>query len=165
MGELVQKKQEQIETSLWNTERVNELLRRIDEEGLDYKDVDNPFYEQDPELKKPNLQWEYTREEILEMKKCAEDVSYFSKYCKVMTDVGLEYINLRDYQESVLREYQSNRFNIFLAPRQVGKCLLNNMQIIDEYGNNKSINMLKPLKNLSILKKCKKYLYILYNLV
>jgi chaperonin cofactor prefoldin len=55
MGELVQKKQEQIETSLWNTERVNELLRRIDEEGLDYKDVDNPFYEQDPELKKPNL--------------------------------------------------------------------------------------------------------------
>ena len=44
MGEIIQKKQDQIETSLWNTERVNELLRRIDEEGLDYKDVDNPFY-------------------------------------------------------------------------------------------------------------------------
>jgi hypothetical protein len=130
MGELVQKKQEQIETSLWNTERVNELLRRIDEEGLDYKDVDNPFYEQDPELKKPNLQWEYTRDEIFEMKKCAEDVSYFAKYCKVMTDIGLEYINLRDYQESVLREYQSNRFNIFLAPRQVGKSITSSIILV-----------------------------------
>ena len=107
MGEIIQKKQDQIETSLWNTERVNELLRRIDEEGLDYKDVDNPFYEQDPELKKPSLQWEYTREEVIEMKKCAEDVAYFAKYCKVMTDFGLEYIRLRDYQESVLKEYQS----------------------------------------------------------
>lgn len=165
MGEIIQKKQDQIETSLWNTERVNELLRRIDEEGLDYKDVDNPFYEQDPELKKPSLQWEYTREEVMEMKKCAEDVSYFSKYCKVMTDFGLEYIKLRDYQESVLKEYQSNRFNVFLAPRQVGKCLLNNTLIIDEYGNNKSLNAIKPLKNLRILEKCKKSLYYLYNLL
>jgi hypothetical protein len=82
-----------------------------------------------------------------------------------MTDVGLEYINLRDYQESVLREYQSNRFNIFLAPRQVGKCLLNNTLIIDEDGNNKSLNAIKPLKNLTILEKFKKLLYHLYNLL
>jgi hypothetical protein len=82
-----------------------------------------------------------------------------------MTDFGLEYIKLRDYQESVLKEYQSNRFNVFLAPRQVGKCLLNNTQIIDEYGNNKSLNEIKPLKNLTILEKCKKFLYYLYNLL
>ena len=130
MGEIIQKKQDQIETSLWNTERVNELLRRIDEEGLDYKDVDNPFYEQDPELKKPSLQWEYTREEVMEMKKCAEDVAYFAKYCKVMTDFGLEYIRLRDYQESVLKEYQSNRFNVFLAPRQVGKSITSSIILV-----------------------------------
>lgn len=130
MGEIIQKKQDQIETSLWNTERVNELLRRIDEEGLDYKDVDNPFYEQDPELKKPSLQWEYTREEVFEMKKCAEDVAYFAKYCKVMTDFGLDYIKLRDYQESVLKEYQSNRFNVFLAPRQVGKSITSSIILV-----------------------------------
>jgi hypothetical protein len=130
MGEIMQKKQDLIETSLWNTERVDELLRRIDEEGLDYKDVDNPFYEQDPELKKPSLQWEYTREEVFEMKKCAEDVTYFAKYCKVMTDFGLEYITLRDYQESVLKEYQSNRFNVFLAPRQVGKSITSSIILV-----------------------------------
>ena len=41
-----------------------------------------------------------------------------------MTDTGLAYITLREYQESVLREYQANRFNIFLAPRQVGKSIM-----------------------------------------
>lgn len=114
----------------WNTERVEELLRRVDEEGLDFKSVDNPFHDNNPDLKRANIVWEYTRDEILEMKKCAEDVTYFSKYCKVMTDEGLSYINLRDYQESVLREYQNNRFNIFLAPRQVGKSITSSIILV-----------------------------------
>lgn len=153
------------ESSYWSTERINELLRKVDEDGLDYKSVDNPFHDNDPDLKRANILWEYTNDEILEMKKCAEDVIYFASYCQVMTDEGLNYIKLRDYQSSVLKEYQNNRFNIFLAPRQVGKCLLNNTQIIDEYGNNKSLNAIKPFKNLRILEKCKKSLYYLYNLL
>ena len=40
-----------------------------------------------------------------------------------MTDEGLNYITLRDYQTSVLKEYQNHRFNVFLAPRQVGKSI------------------------------------------
>ncbi len=121
---------EQIETNHWSTARVEELLRKVDEEGLDYKSVDNPFHDNDPELKRSNILWEYTREEILEMKKCAEDVSYFAKYCKVMTDTGLDYIRLRDYQTSVLREYQNHRFNIFLAPRQVGKSITSSIILV-----------------------------------
>ena len=121
---------EQIETTHWSTARVDELLRKVDEEGLDYKSIDNPFHDNDPELKRANILWEYTREEILEMKKCAEDVTYFAKYCKVMTDTGLDYIRLRDYQGSVLREYQANRFNIFLAPRQVGKSITSSIILV-----------------------------------
>jgi len=120
----------QVETNHWSSARVEELLRKVDEEGLDYKSVDNPFHDNDPELKRSNILWEYTREEILEMKKCAEDVSYFAKYCKVMTDTGLDYIRLRDYQSSVLREYQNHRFNIFLAPRQVGKSITSSIILV-----------------------------------
>jgi hypothetical protein len=110
----ISNKEEQVsESSYWNTEKINELLRKVDEEGLDYKSVDNPFHDNNPELKRANVLWEYTPEEILEIKKCAQDVTYFSKYCQVMTDEGLNYIRLRDYQVSVLREYQANRFNIF----------------------------------------------------
>ena len=120
----------EIETNHWSTSRIEELLRKVDEEGLDYKSIDNPFHDNDPELKRSNILWEYTRSEILEMKKCAEDVSYFAKYCKVMTDIGLDYIGLRDYQTSVLREYQNHRFNIFLAPRQVGKSITSSIILV-----------------------------------
>jgi hypothetical protein len=111
------------DSNYWTTKRVEDLLFKVEEEGLDYKSIDNPFHDGDPELKRSNLLWEYTEDEILEMQKCAMDVVYFAKYCRVMTDDGLFYVKLRDYQESVLREYQSNRFNIFLAPRQVGKSI------------------------------------------
>jgi len=112
-----------IDSNYWSTKRVESLLWKVEEEGLDYKQVDNPFHDGDPELKRANILWEYTPEEILEMQKCAKDVVYFAKYCRVMTDDGLSYVTLRDYQESVLREYQGNRFNVFLAPRQVGKSI------------------------------------------
>jgi hypothetical protein len=111
------------DSNYWSTEKIEELLFKVEEEGLDYKSVDNPFHDGDPELKRSNLLYEYTPEEILEIEKCAKDVVYFSKYCRVMTDDGLFYVKLRDYQSSVLREYQANRFNIFLAPRQVGKSI------------------------------------------
>jgi hypothetical protein len=118
------------ESSYWSTERINELLRKVDGEGLDYKSVDNPFHDNDPDLKRANILWEYTNDEILEMKKCAEDVIYFATYCQVMTDEGLNYIRLRDYQCSVLKEYQNNRFNIFLAPRQVGKSITSSIILV-----------------------------------
>ena len=118
------------EGKYWSTSKVNELLRKADEEGLDFKSVDNPFHDNNPELKRSNVLWEYTQDEIIEMEKCARDVSYFSQYCQVMTDTGMANIDLRDYQKSVLREYQSNRFNIFLAPRQVGKSIMSSIFLV-----------------------------------
>ena len=115
--------EEEIESNYWSTGKVDELLWKIEELGLDYKSVDNPFHDGNPDLKRANILWEYTKEEILEIQKCAKDVTYFSKYCQVMTDEGLNYITLRDYQNSVLKEYQNHRFNVFLAPRQVGKSI------------------------------------------
>ena len=35
----------QQETSYWTTARIDELLRRVDEEGLDYKSVENQFHD------------------------------------------------------------------------------------------------------------------------
>jgi len=121
---------EEIESNYWSTKRVEELLWKVEEEGLNYKEVDNPFHDGDPELKRANILWEYTTEELLEIKKCAKDVTYFAKYCQVMMDHGLDYIRLRDYQESVLKEYQSHRFNVFLAPRQVGKSIMSGVMLV-----------------------------------
>lgn len=120
----------EIESNYWSTERVEELLWKVEEEGLNYKEVENPFHDGDPELKRANILWEYTPEEIIEIQKCAKDVTYFAKYCQVMMDHGLDYIKLRDYQSSVLKEYQANRFNVFLAPRQVGKSIMSGVMLV-----------------------------------
>lgn len=116
--EIVEKK-----GSIWSTERIEKLLLDAEENGIEYKDVENPFHENDPELKSGNVIWEYTEEELEEIKKCASDVVYFANnYCNVMTDEGIQKINLRDYQIQILNQYQFHRKNVFVSPRQAGKC-------------------------------------------
>ena len=117
--------------SFWSTERVNKLLKNAEEDGIDYKDVENPFHENDPELRSGNILFEYTELELEEIKKCATDVVYFTdKYCKVMTDEGIRQITLRDYQIQILKQYQKHRKNIFVSPRQSGKTITSSIFLL-----------------------------------
>jgi len=115
----------------WSTEKVDKLLRDAEEIGIDYKELDNPFHENDPELRKGDILFEYTEEELEEIKKCATDVVYFAnKYCHVMTDEGIRQIILRDYQIQILRQYQNHRKNIFVSPRQSGKTITSSIFLL-----------------------------------
>jgi hypothetical protein len=117
--------------NFWSTAKVEKLIYNAEENGIDYKDVDNPFHENDPELRKGQILFEYTEWELEEMRKCAEDVVYFAdKYCKVMTDDGIQKINLRDYQVQILDQYQTHRKNIFVSPRQSGKTITSSIFLL-----------------------------------
>jgi len=117
--------------NFWSTAKVEQLVYNAEENGIDYKDVDNPFHENDPELRKGQILFEYTEWELEEMRKCAEDVVYFAdKYCKVMTDDGIQKINLRDYQVQILDQYQTHRKNIFVSPRQSGKTITSSIFLL-----------------------------------
>lgn len=112
----------------WTSESVEQLILALDE---GYKPTSTPFYEGNPNLRKGNIVFNYTPEELKEIKKCATDIVYFANtYCTVMTDHGLQTIKLRPYQETMLRQFQAERFNVCLASRQVGKCLLFSTEII-----------------------------------
>jgi hypothetical protein len=117
--------------NFWSTEKVDQLNYDAEENGMDYKDVDNPYHENDPELRKGQILFEYTEWELEEMRKCAENVVYFAnKYCKVMTDDGIQKINLRDYQVQILDQYQTHRKNIFVSPRQSGKTITSSIFLL-----------------------------------
>jgi hypothetical protein len=117
--------------NFWSTAKVDQLIYNAEENGIDYKDVDNPFHENDPELRKGQILFEYTEWELEEIKRCAEDVVYFAdKYCKVMTDDGIQKINLRDYQIQILNQYQTHRKNIFVSPRQSGKTITSSIFLL-----------------------------------
>ncbi len=114
-------KEESDDRVIWTSAKVDKLLLAM-EEG--YNTSEHPFYEGNPDYKKGNIVFEYTDWEMEEIKKCARDIVHFANtYCQVMTDEGYMKIQLRPYQERVLRSYQDNRWNIFLAPRQIGKTI------------------------------------------
>lgn len=83
----------------------------------------NLGYRNNPKLKPPGTELQYSKEELEEYIKCAQDPVYFcSKYVKVKTlDKGIMPFKLYDYQETFVRKIHENRFVISKWPRQSGK--------------------------------------------
>jgi hypothetical protein len=83
----------------------------------------NQGYRNNPKLKPPGIQLNYTEEELKEYVKCAKDPVYFcSKYVKVKTlDKGVMPFELYDYQQRFVKTIHENRFTISKWPRQSGK--------------------------------------------
>lgn len=105
---------------VWSSKNVKDYIIAIDK---GYKpNVSSPFYEGKQHLRKGNIVFEYTDAEIQEIARCANDIVYFAeKYAVVMTDDGIKKVKLREYQKTMLKNLQDNRFNIVLASRQMGK--------------------------------------------
>lgn len=107
--------------NVWTAAKVEEAARMIAEYGE--CPGGNPFHMSDPCYRTADIVYEYTEDELIEIAKCAQDVVYFANnYCHAMTDQGIKKITLRPYQEKVLKSFQDNRFSVFLASRQIGKC-------------------------------------------
>ena len=76
-----------------------------------------------PNLKGPGVKIEFTKEQVEEYVKCANDPVYFIKnYIKIVTlDKGLVPFELYDYQEDIISKIHDNRYVIAKLPRQSGK--------------------------------------------
>lgn len=83
----------------------------------------NQGYRNNPNLKLPGVELQYTKEQLEEYLKCANDPVYFcEKYIKVKTlDKGIVPFKLYDYQKKFINEIHKNRFVISKWPRQCGK--------------------------------------------
>ena len=76
-----------------------------------------------PNLKKANVPMNFTREQLGEMMKCAQDPIYFSRnYIKIVSlDHGIIPFKMYDFQEDLVRSFHDKRFTICKMPRQTGK--------------------------------------------
>ena len=74
-------------------------------------------------IKRPNIEIEYTDENIEELVKCRDDILYFTKnYVKIVTlDEGEVLFDPYEYQIKTLELLEHNRFFIGLWARQSGK--------------------------------------------
>ncbi len=117
-----------ISNTIWNTELINEQIRRIDSGDTVNMEC---FYGGDVTLRNSNILFQYTRDEQKELLRCASDVVYFANnYCYAMTDAGIKHIVLRDYQVEMLRMFQNNRYSIVNASRQIGKTTCSSIFIL-----------------------------------
>ena len=78
-----------------------------------------------PNVRGADVEHPWTKEELVEYKKCLDDPKYFAKkYCKVIhLDKGLIPFDLYPYQEKMFDSFTDHRFNIVLACRQSGKSI------------------------------------------
>lgn len=107
---------------VWNKDSIVDVAKAI-ERGA--KPKSSPFWQGDVGWRKGNIVYEYSKEELRELKKCKEDIVYFAeKYCYLMTGNGYRPITLRDYQKKLLNHLVKNEYNIVLAARQIGKCVV-----------------------------------------
>ena len=76
-----------------------------------------------PNLKKVNTPVEFTKEQILEYQKCANDPLYFmEKYIQIVSlDDGLVPFKMYGFQKKIVETIHNNRFTICKLPRQSGK--------------------------------------------
>lgn len=152
--------------TVWSTKAVKQYEEDLDN-GIERKD--NPFYYGNCTLRRANLLYEYTQEEINELIKCKNDVNYFANhyaYTKSAATGTLEHITMRDYQEDMLNTINDNRFTIIVASRQSGKCSIGNEYVELESGEKvKLIDLFtEHHKNFfyKLISKSKRLLYKVY---
>ena len=85
--------------------------------------ADSDVYLGNPNLKRTNVNIEWTQENIEEYLKCKEDPVYFTEnYIKIINlDEGLVPFEMYPFQEKLVKNFHENRFNICKMPRQSGK--------------------------------------------
>ena len=87
--------------------------------------TDKQTYLGNSQVKRDGVDQEWTKDLIIEYKKCMKTPAYFAKtYCKVISlDRGLVPFDLYPYQEKMFKSFDKHRFNIVLACRQSGKSI------------------------------------------
>lgn len=85
--------------------------------------ADKDYYRDNISLKRPGVQYEFTKDQLDEYLKCAEDPIYFIRnYVKIISlDQGIILFDMHDYQEEMVRAFHENRFTIVRIGRQSGK--------------------------------------------
>lgn len=127
---------------VFTTRLVDDATDKIND-GIVLKRYQNPWLKGEVGIKRSGVSFRMTPEEQQEYIRCALDIHYFTEqYCKTKREDGsIGSIKLRDYQEEILDNFVSNRFNILMASRQVGKTVSSAIFILHTilFNNDKNV--------------------------
>ena len=117
--------------AMWNSESV-ELANKGIADG--YKLKESPYLRtvKDAKLRKGNLPFKYTPDELAVFEMCMNDKVMFGNNFVHLKDGedGWKQIKLRSYQELLLDSYTNQKWNIIMFPRQSGKTTTTVVEIV-----------------------------------
>jgi len=81
------------------------------------------IYLGNPNLKKANVAYDFSQDDVKEFVKCSKDPVYFIReYIRIVSlDEGIIPFTMYDFQEDMVARFHKHRFNIAKLPRQSGK--------------------------------------------
>lgn len=168
---MAEKKDESI---VLNTKKVEEIIHK-ENMGVKLKNYEKLWFTNIKGVRKSNIPFAMTDDEVTEYMKCKMSVHYFAqKYCQIKREDGsIGNISLRDYQKDIIDLYTENRFSILMASRQTGKCSSFNIKVLCKTNEGKIeektlgelyYSALKQVRKLTFLEHIKYSLYRLYEL-
>jgi tRNA(Met) C34 N-acetyltransferase TmcA len=85
--------------------------------------MEDQFYMNNPNLPKRGAKFEYTPEQIADLKKASKDIIYFAEnfFYIIAPGEGRNKIKLHKCQKKALKMLEKERFSIICASRQIGK--------------------------------------------
>ena len=92
---------------------------------METPEQDIEHFQGNPLVKKVGAQIQFTKEQVEEYVKCAQDPFYFiEKYMKIVTiDSGVQVIKLYDFQREMINKFVSEKFILAKCARQSGKTI------------------------------------------
>jgi hypothetical protein len=107
----------------FSTEQFDALMLRMKDGYIPMRN-ENPWFKNQSGVRKPNIVFKRTFDELREWAKCQMSVHYFAEeYCKIKREDGsIGAMKLRDYQVGIIDLYTKTSRAILMASRQTGKC-------------------------------------------
>ena len=92
---------------------------------MEDSDQEIGHFQGNPLVKKVGAQIQFTKEQVEEYVKCAQDPFYFiEKYMKIVTiDAGVQVIKLYDFQREMIEKFINEKFILAKCARQSGKTI------------------------------------------
>jgi len=112
------------ESRVLNTKLVEDIQRR-ENLGEKLKNHEKLWFNNMKGVRKANIPYAMTDNEVQEYMKCKMSVQYFAEqYCQIKREDGtIGPMKLREYQKDIINLYTQNRFSILMASRQTGKTI------------------------------------------
>ena len=137
---MAEKKQE--ESIVLSTKVVNEILYK-ENMGLKLKNTEKLWLNNIKGVRRPNVAFGMTNDEVTEYFKCKMSITYFiENYVNIKREDGsIGKITLREYQKEMVKIMDENRFSIFMFSRQSGKTIGTSIMILHKvlFDNDKNV--------------------------